>query len=469
MGQPAAMTETWAMTATDLAAAIRARQCSAAEATRSALARLGSVNPTLNAVVDQRPDAALAEAEAIDAALAGGHDPGPLAGVPITVKINTDMAGHATTNGLFAQQHLVATQDSPVISNLRRAGAIIIGRTNAPAFSVRWFTNNALHGATRNPHDPALTPGGSSGGASSAVAAGIGAIAHGTDIGGSIRYPAYACGIHGLRPSLGRVPAWNSSGAERPIGPQLMAVSGPLARSIADVRLAYHAMAAPDARDPWQVPAPLQGPAVPRRVTLVRNPGGMPTAPAVDAALTDAARLLQAAGYTVTETDDTPPWQEATDLQVTLWLGEGFAPMLALAEQECDAGALAVMRHFEPMARGLPPDAISRALVARQTLTRRWSIYLAEHPVLLVPSSGELPFQDDADIADFARVWAAQITQTSIPLMGLPGLAVATAPHGRTPMGVQLIGARYREDLLLDAGAVIEAGYPAVAPVFNPA
>ena len=461
------MTEPWQMTATTLAEAIRSRRISAVEATQSALDRMDSVNPSLNAVVDPRHGPALAEAAAIDAGLALG-DAGPMAGVPITIKINADMAGHATTNGLFAQQHLVATADSPVVANLRAAGAIVIGRTNAPAFSVRWFTSNALHGATRNPHDPRLTPGGSSGGAASAVAAGIGAVAHGTDIGGSIRYPAYACGLHGLRPSLGRVPAWNSSSPERGIGPQLMAVSGPLARSIADVRLAFHAMAAPDARDPWYVPAPLEGPPVPRQVALCRNPGGMPTVPEVDAALTDAARRLRDAGYTVTEVTDTPPWQEATELQVTLWLGEGYAALLAAAEREGDVGALAVIRHFEPMATALPPDAIARALVARLTLTRRWTMFLAGHPVLMVPSSGELPFADDLDVTEFGRVWAAQLTQTALPLMGLPGLAVATGRHGRMPVGVQLIGARYREDLLLNAGEAIERAGAPIEPVFDP-
>ena len=460
-------TEPWQMTATAIAEAVRSRRLSATEAVQSALHRLDRVNPTLNAVVEVRHEQALAEAAAIDAAVARG-DAGPMAGVPITVKINADMAGHATTNGLFAQQHLLATADSPVIANLRRAGAIVIGRTNAPAFSIRWFTNNALHGATRNPHDPRLTPGGSSGGAASAVASGIGALAHGTDIGGSVRYPAYACGLHGLRPSLGRVPAWNSSLPERGIGPQLMAVSGPLARSVADVRLAFHAMAAPDARDPWYVPAPLEGPPVPDRVALCRNPGGMATVPEVDAALTAAAQRLRAAGYDVTEVTDTPPWQEATDLQVTLWLGEGYPALLAAAEREGDVGALTVIRHFGPMATALPQDAIARALVARATITRRWTMFLDQHPVLLVPSSGELPFADDLDVTDFARVWAAQLTQTALPLMGLPGLAVATGRHGRTPVGVQLIGARYREDLLLAAGAAIEAGGAPIEPVFDP-
>ena len=132
--------------------------------------------------------------------------------------------------------------NSPVIDNLRKAGAVILGRTNCPAFSYRWFTTNLVHGDTKNPRDPGITPGGSSGGAGAAVAAGIGHIAHGTDIAGSIRYPAYACGVHGLRPTVGRIAAFNASLPERPIGPQISAVSGPLARTIGDLRIALAAM-----------------------------------------------------------------------------------------------------------------------------------------------------------------------------------------------------------------------------------
>ena len=157
-----------------------------------------------------------------------GEKVGALAGVPVTVKVNIDQEGFATTNGLKLQRDTIAKSNSPVIDNLRKAGAVILGRTNCPAVSYRWFTTNLIHGDTKNPRDPVVTPGGSSGGAGAAVAAGIGHIAHGTDIAGSIRYPAYACGVHGLRPTVGRIAAFNAALPERPIGPQISAVSGPL-------------------------------------------------------------------------------------------------------------------------------------------------------------------------------------------------------------------------------------------------
>src|SRR6056297_781827 len=269
------MSELWQSSAAAIAARVRTRETSAREETEAALARLAAANPALNAVVDEFPEEALAEADRVDALIAQGRDPGPLAGVPVTVKVNVDQAGRATTNGLQLQKDLIAEEDSPVTANLRRAGAVVIGRTNTPAFSLRWFTRNSLHGATFNPHDKAITPGGSSGGAGAAVAAGIGAVAHGTDIAGSIRYPAYACNLHGLRPSFGRVPAANLSGPDRTIGAQLTAVSGPLARRIEDVRLAFEALSAGDWRDPWHAPAPLAGPPSPKRVGLALAPGGM--------------------------------------------------------------------------------------------------------------------------------------------------------------------------------------------------
>jgi amidase len=450
----------WRQTATDLAALIRTGRVSAREVARDALDRLEAVNGRINAVVEHRPEDVLAQADAADAARARGDAPGPLAGVPVTIKVNVDQRGYATTNGLRLQRDLVAQDDNPVVANLRRAGAVLLGRTNTPAFSLRWFTTNQLHGETKNPRDPALTPGGSSGGAGAAVAAGIGAIAHGTDIAGSVRYPAYACGVHGLRPSLGRIPAWNASSPERGIGPQLMAVSGPLARSIADVRLGLAVMAAADPRDPWWVPAPLDGPAVPRRAALCVRPGGLAVVPEVEAALRDAARRLAEAGWEVTEIDDTPPIREASEIQIQLWLGDGFAAVRAAAEREGDPAAIGLLEHFRPHAEAMAPDAIAKALTRRATLTRAWSLFLTKHPVLLVPVSADLPFPDGLDRtggAGIARAFEANLLQVGLAPLGVPALTVTTGLVGRTPVGVQLVAARYREDLCLAAGAAIEA------------
>ncbi len=461
------MTDLWRLSAADLAARVRSREVSAREAARAALDRLDAVNPTVNAVVDHRPEAVLAEAEALDARLGRGEDLGPLAGVPVTVKVNIDQRGFATTNGVRFQRDLVADQNSPVVDNLRRAGAVILGRTNTPALSLRWFTDNLLHGATRNPRDPSRTPGGSSGGAAAAAAAGIGHLAHGTDIAGSIRYPAYACGVHGIRPSLGRVAAYNATAPERVISGQITAVSGPIARTIGDLRLGLAAMAQPDARDPWWVPAPLTGPETPRRAALCIRPDGLATVPQVEAALRDAARRLEDAGWTVEEVA-APPLREAAELQTRLWLGDGFGGLLAAAEREGDPGALSLLNHHRAAAEAVAPDFLSGLLVRRATLVRQWQLFLDRYAVLLLPVSAELPVPDGLDMtgrAAFDALWEAQMPQVGLPLLGLPGLTVTTGLVGTVPVGVQVVAARYREDLCFLAGEAIEAGGTPPSPI----
>ncbi|MBE9603647.1 amidase family protein [Acetobacteraceae bacterium H6797] len=461
------MTELWRLTATETAKLIRSREVSAVEVTKAALARLAAVNPALNAVVQEMPDQALAAAEAVDQAIAQGKDPGLLAGVPVTIKVNVDQTGFATTNGLKLQKDLVAKEDSPVVANFRRAGAVIIGRTNTPAFSLRWFTRNGVHGATKNPRDATRTPGGSSGGAASATAAGIGAIGHGTDIGGSIRYPAYACGIHGLRPTLGRVAAWNPSGPERAVGAQIMAVSGPIARSIDDIELSLAAMAAEDLRDPWWTPAPLQGPDFPKRAALCVSPEGLKVAPEVEAALRDAGRRLQDAGWTVVDTA-LPPLREPARLQAMLWLAESRRGLNAALAKEADPDATFVFGEMEKLCPQPDLNGFQDALQARAGFLRQWQLFFQKYPVAICPVSAELPFLDHEDSSSpeaFRRIMEAQLVQVGLPLMGLPGLTVTTGLVGKVPVGVQLLAGRFREDILIKAGRVIEAAGVPASPV----
>jgi amidase len=465
------MSAMWQWTAAQTARRVAAREVSAVEVAKAALARLDAVNPKLNAVVKAMPEEALAAAATVDAALAAGLPVGPLAGVPITVKVNVDQAGHATTNGLTLQKDHRAGEDNPVVANLRKAGAVILGRTNTPAFSVRWFCSNLVHGATFNPHGKGITPGGSSGGAGAATAAGIGAMGHGTDIGGSVRYPAYACGIHGLRPTLGRIPAWNPSLPERDIGPQMMAVSGPLARSIEDLRISLAAMSARDPRDPWWVDAPLEGPPAPKRAALCVAPEGMKVAPEVEAALRAAAAKLRDAGWQVEETDAIPPFREPARLQAMFWLATLPRGAMAMVEKENEPASLAVYRHMQRLAPPPTLEEFQDGLTARAGFLRQWMLFFERFPVLLCPVSGELPFPNEDDTQGFERfreLMEAQLTQVGLPLMGLPGLAVTTGftPAG-VPVGVQLIGGRHREDVLLAAGEALTGG--AAMPVKDPA
>lgn len=461
------MAEIWQLTATEVAELVRARKISATEVCRAALARLDAVNPAINAVVQRTDEEALATAARIDDALARGESVGPLAGVPTTIKVNVDQEGYATTNGLRIQADLIAKVDNPLVANLKRAGAIIVGRTNTPAFSLRWFTRNSLHGHTRNPVNPSLTPGGSSGGASAAVASGICAIGHGNDIGGSIRYPAYACGIQGIRPTTGRVPTMNPTGPDRYMGAQIMAVQGPLARSIADLRVALEAMSARDVRDPWWAPVPLDLGTFPKRAALTVAPEGLKVQPAVEAALRDAAARLQDAGWEVVETP-CPPFREPARLQALLWLGDYRQTGGTAIGQEADPDASFVYEQMTKRAPAPTFDEYMEALKQRNTLVREWNLFLETYPVLICPVSAETPFPDLLDVSSpegFERVMEAQLTQVGLPFVGLPGLTVTTGITNGIPCGAQLVAGRFREDILFAAASEIEARGPRIVPV----
>ena len=412
--------ELWEETAQRIAFKIKRREVSVEEVTQSALDRLAQVNPSINAVVDCFDQEALKEARKIDVKLNAGEAVGVLGGVPVTIKVNADQIGRATTNGVRLQKDQIAQEDNPVVANLRRAGAIIIGRTNTPAFSLRWFTRNSLHGHTKNPLNSELTPGGSAGGAAASVAAGIGAIGHGTDIAGSIRYPAYACGVHGLRPSLGRVPAHNFSGPDRFIGAQLTAVSGPIARSIGDLRLALNAMSQPDVRDPWYVEMPLTGGQTPKRLAICTAPDGLMVDPQIRTHLQQAAYKIEAAGWQVEEVS-LPPLRIAMENQLTLWMAEMKQGASSALAREKDPDAILVHDRLVARCSSGSLDNIMEVLQTRATLTRQWREFLQTYPVVLCPVSGQLPFKDLLDLQtqnDFDEIIEAQMLQIGLPFMG---------------------------------------------------
>jgi amidase len=453
------MSHIWQMTASEIASAVRLKKLSATEVARAHFERLDHVNPRINAVVQDCREEALHAARKVDEAVARGEDPGVLCGVPVTIKVNVDQEGYATTNGLRLLEKQVALHDSPVVSNIRKAGGVIVGRTNTPAFSLRWFTNNSLHGQTLNPRNKDITPGGSSGGAAAAVASGICAMAHGTDIAGSIRFPAYACGLHGLRPSLGRVPAYNASAAERFIGAQLMATSGPIARSISDIAISLTAMAGPDPRDPWYVPASLSKQDFPKRAALVVAPDGMQVAEEVRVALVDAADKLRAAGWAVDEVE-CPPMRPAAEINALLWMAEMQFGAKGLIQEEADPDSQFVFAQMSRDVGDIGLGDVMTALQARARLVREWALFLRDYPIVICPVSGELPFDQQLDVqseASFAKVFEAQLTQRALPVIGVPALSVATGETGGRPVGVQLIAPHYREDILMAAGLDLEA------------
>jgi len=454
--------ELWRWDAVDLARAIRLGQISCRDAVASCLKRLDAVNGAINAVTVVLAGPALAQADEADRALRRGDAVGPLHGLPVTIKENVDHAGTATTNGVVGFKDMVAQADSPAVANWKRAGAIVIGRTNTPSFSLRWHTDNELHGATVNPWDRTCTPGGSSGGAASSLAVGITPLAHGTDYGGSIRYPAYCCGVAGIRPTLGRVPVFNGTAPEeRTITAQIMAVQGPMARRIRDVRLGLAPMAAGDVRDPWWVPAPLAGPppAHPIKVALTVDPAKLGVDPAVAAAVRQAGDALARAGYAVEEVE--PPSVEAiAELWWTLAWTETRHVMQPVMRK---LGGKDVNRALDVVLSTTPDlDLVGymKALAARAKHVRDWLLFLERYPLVVGPVSTEPPFPlgfDTDDKADPRRLMRAQRLLTAINLLGLPSAAVPVGKTGTVPLGVQVIGSRYREDLCLDAAEAIEA------------
>jgi amidase len=461
----------WRWSAVRIAKAIRKRDISAKEALESCLARMAAVNAKLNAVTVDLSDAAREAAARADRAVANGDTIGPLHGVPVTIKENVDQEGCATTNGVVGFQNVIAKADSPIVANWKRAGAIIVGRTNTPAFSLRLDTVNDLRGRTYNPWSRTHTPGGSSGGASSSVAAGITPLAHGNDIAGSVRFPAYACGLAGIRPSFGRVPAYNpTQPAERSISSQLMSVQGPIARCVADVRIGLAAMAARDTRDPWWSPVPLEGPPLIRRAAVVTDAadlGGAKLDRRVAAALAQSAQWLADAGYEIVD-EKTPGFTRAKELWFEMQMPEFRHFMLPLIEKEGDAGIRTAVRF---KLENVPPsDALAymRALAERARLVRDWTQYLERVPLVLAPVSSEPVYEQGFDVESAARtaaLWRECSTMMAVPVLGLPAVAVPTGVVAGLPMGVQIIGPRFREDVCLAAAEAIEVRAGMLTPI----
>ena len=463
-------TELWRCGIVDLAKAIREKQVSSREVIQAHLDRLNTVNGRLNAVTIVLHEEALRAAEEADQALARGAALGPLHGVPMTVKENIDLANSPTTAGVVALKDALPPLEAPHVTQLKRAGAIPIGRTNLPDFALRWHTDNALRGATQNPWDASRTPGGSSGGDAVALATGMTPLGLGNDYGGSLRYPSQCCGTTALRPTFGRV-VWASSlaRAERPITIQLFAVQGPMARQVRDLRLALTVMSGPDARDPWWTPAPLVGPPVEQPVTVAvcPNPGNSSVDSTVAAGVRQAAQLLAAAGYVVEEVDP-PAIAEATDIWAQLVAADIRAVLLPAMQEMACPDALTFLHHFLAL---VPESALLsyiQGLAERNRIARAWSQFALQYPLILGPVSTVQPFPIGYDIAGQAQVQELLHSMrlvVSVNLLGLPSVAVPVGLADGIPQGVQIIGPRYREDLCLDAAEAIERQVDMLTPI----
>ena len=299
-------------------------------------------------------------------------------------------------------------------------------------------------------------------------------LGNGNDLGGSVRWPSQCCGVAALRPTLGRVAsASDLAAADTPIGFQLMAVQGPMARHVKDLRLALGIMSQPDARDPWWTPAPLQGPdsAQPLRVALAVDPGGAGTDPRVTEGVRSAGRALAEAGYEVEEVD--PPavlgLQENWQQLVLDEINEFFRPAM---EPVVSKGAMQFVNLWTQVTESLDHGTYMRGYGTRKTMAREWSLFQEQYPLVVGPVSAQQPFKVGYDVAGPDEV-AVHITAMRLTIavndLGLPSVALpvgtADVDGVEFPQGVQIIGQRYREDRCLDAAEAVEAHLGQVAPI----
>lgn len=465
------MPELWRHSASELAQMIARKETSSREVVEAHLARIAAVNPKLNAIVKVFTEEARKGGDEADRKVAAGERLGPLHGVPFTIKENIDQAGAATTWGLPAFAQAVVPLDAPVVERMRKAGAVPIGRTNVPDMALRVHTHSSLHGVTRNPWDSARTAGGSSGGEAAALAVGMSPVGLGNDIGGSLRNPANACGVASIRPSQGRVPeAGVVPAADRPLAVQMMQATGPMARTVADVRLALNLISGAHPRDPWSLDPPAEGPreAAARRVAMVAEPPGGSTDPRVAETVRRAGTALREAGYVVEEA--APPRYEDA---VSTWTALIVSDFRAVSDQLLPIMGKDGAFFFQTVISSVPAlDAagFSRLFIARDGLARAWSQFMADYGLILTPTWTQLPFEAGFDAASEANVATTMEMIRPVAPANLIGLPSACVPAGLDtatglPIGVLLTGRRMRDMECLDAAETVEASSRLPTPI----
>ncbi|MFE6268390.1 amidase [Streptomyces goshikiensis] len=462
----------WRMPATAQAEAVRAGEVSAVELVESHLERIDEVNPRINAVTQLFADRARGAAALTDRRRAAGQPLGPLAGVPFTVKESTPVEGTATTFGVERFRGLLAPADAPPVARLRAAGAVPIGHSNIPTLILAGMhTRSELFGDTVNPWDPGRTPGGSSGGDGAAVATGMAALGLGNDSGGSVRIPAQFCGVAGLKPTSGRFPADHRVLGPDDPGPasQFLVTDGPLARTVADLRLAYEVLAGTDPRDPRAVPVPAYGEPLPGpvKVAVVADPGGHGVHPAIRAAVEAAAEALRDAGYDVREVPDVPRLDEALEAYGRITVTE-FAPTWPVVRGLLGEGG---DRYIAMAMERTPPanaDELVKLMGTWLNIRRSWAEFLDAYPLLLGPVFTEPPVEPGLESRDRAgrdRVATAMRLCTVTSFVGVPSVAVPTGVAGGLPSGVQIVGRAFREDLCLAAARAVEDRLGVLTPI----
>ncbi len=445
-----------------MAEGVRNRQISPIELIQAHLAQIEHQNPRLNAFIEIYADEALDAARRAEDALARRQPLGPLHGVPVTIKDSFDIAGRVTACGSRLRAAETASADAVAVARLRRAGAIILGKTSCPEFLMNYETDNHLIGRTNNPWDLDRTPGGSSGGESAAIASFCSPGGMGSDGGGSIREPAHFCGIAGLKPTPGRVPA---AGHWPPIAHPggLMGVGGPMARTAADVKLLFQAVEGFHPADPFCHPGPApEPPALPVAVAVMEQFAVIPVMPEMRAAVHKAASLLAQMGYPVSGFD-CAPIQSAHDLWRFLFVNVNAPAIRALIdgrEAQCHRLGLELIDSVKDQPAPSALD-LTTALAARDAMRGRLVEWFLDTPVILAPACGVTAFPHGqrrftVDGREFGLL-DAMAPLTFVNLLGLPSISIPMllTPEG-LPAGIQLIGAPWSEDLLLELAIRLE-------------
>jgi aspartyl-tRNA(Asn)/glutamyl-tRNA(Gln) amidotransferase subunit A len=448
------MTEPWRLSATDLAAAIAGRRLSPVEVMDSVLAQAERQQARLNLFALPLFDQARAAAKAAEAAVMRGEPLGPLHGVPFTLKDNVALAGHPTRFGTLAAEAALAPASAAVAARMLAAGAIPIGKTTLPEFAHKVLTDSPGWGVTRNPWHLDRTPGGSSGGASAAVASGVAPLAIATDGGGSIRCPASCAGLFGLKATLGRIP---NEAFPDPFASH--AFVGPMARNVADGALMFSVMAGPDARDPWSldIAPPGKPPAVRGlRIGWIEQFGRYRTHPEVLAAMATARAALEAAGAVIEPLAD-PCFEDVFETYLVIG-SSGQAGRFGALEEKAGALMTPSMRDCIAIGRRWSATDLVRAADRRGALHRAVQRLFARFDLLASPSLLAPPVALDAG----GSVGTAFYAEWAAPLypFNLTGHPAASIPCGfgaeGTPIGLQLIGPWHGEAPILAAAAALE-------------
>lgn len=459
--------------AREIGAQVRTKAVSPVEVARLHLDRIERLNPKLNAFVDVRPEAVLAQARSAEEAVIEGRELGSLHGVPVSIKSSIDVAGHRCEAGTRLRAGYVAAEDAPLVARLRAAGAIILGVTNTPELLMAWETDNLLYGRTNNPWDVTRTAGGSSGGEAAAIAAGLSAGGVGSDGGGSIREPAHFCGICGLKPTPGRIPI--TGHFPKTGGPfALLGVVGPMTRTVGDLQVLFEAIAGVDDGDPCSAPV------VTREINgkqlrdigigFFEDGGRTPVTKETRAAVRSAAALLAKSGCRV---DEFRP--EGLEQARQLWWkffgtagGMILSPMLRGHEKELSP----ILREFflwttaEPAHSG---ESLLTAWLARDELREKVLRQMQKYPILVCPVAsipafrhGEREWTVEGETVKYLDAWSY------CEWFNVLGFPAAVVPMGFSeeglPIGVQIAGRPWEEELVLAVAAAIESARGPLKP-----